>query len=119
MGAISDRFAIAALYDGAQCFVAHSRLEAFPLTPFEALSRGLSVFATDIPPHREICGDAASYYPVDDVERLETLLVEDAETGAVPPLATRSWSDNASQLIEILRAVASISEIRTFGRSAR
>lgn len=109
IGSITDRAALAALYEGARCFVAHSRLEAFPLTPFEALSRGLPVLATDIPPHREVCGDAAAYYPVDRPGRLGDLISDPPPAGSPPSGLRRTWSDNASELAAILRSAAVVS----------
>ena len=67
---------MASLYSGADVYVAHSRLEAFPLTPYEALAFGVPVVASDIPPHREVGGDVLRYYPVDDLDELSRLLLD-------------------------------------------
>lgn len=46
-----------ALYQYARLFVLPSLLEGLPLTLLEALSHGLPVVASDIPPHREVLDD--------------------------------------------------------------
>ncbi len=49
-----------ALYQYARLFVLPSVLEGLPLTLLEALSHGVPVVASDIPPHREVVGESAS-----------------------------------------------------------
>jgi glycosyltransferase involved in cell wall biosynthesis len=44
-----------------------SRREGFGLVALEALAAGRPVVVSDLPAHREICGDAAFYAPPDDV----------------------------------------------------
>lgn len=66
LGEVSDRRQLGYLYRGAEVYVAHSLLESFSLTPLEAMQAGTPVVASDIPAHREVCGDAALYYdPMD------------------------------------------------------
>ncbi len=45
-----------------------ARAEGFGMVALEALAVGRPVVASDIPAHREVCGDAALYAPVDDVD---------------------------------------------------
>jgi glycosyltransferase involved in cell wall biosynthesis len=98
------------LYRGASCYVAHSYLEAFPLTPREAIVYGLPVAASDIPAHRELDGAPVQFYPPDDLETLaeavRSALRMSIETEP-RPLAGRTWEDNAKELIEVFRAVSS------------
>ncbi len=59
-----------ALILGAVAVVCPARLEGFGLVPLEALALGARVLASDIPSHREVLGEAADYFGVDDAERL-------------------------------------------------
>lgn len=62
------------LYRGARALVAPSRREGNPLTVIEAMAHGVCVVATDIPPHRELLGDAGLLVPVDDAAALAEAL---------------------------------------------
>lgn len=107
LGQVDDRQAVANLYGGARCLLAHSYFESFGLTPAEALQCGTPVAATDIPAHREVCGDRASYYQPDDRDSLAAAVRAACE---MPPLgrepAGRTWNDNATELVAELRAAA-------------
>lgn len=111
LGPIADRRRIAALYREATCFVAHSFLEAGPLTPGEALTNGVSLVASDIPPHREAGGVDAHYYNPSDLSGLaEAVRSAIADTPSAGPTASReaewTWTDNATRLADILRSIA-------------
>ncbi|MCL4543460.1 MAG: glycosyltransferase family 4 protein [Chloroflexi bacterium] len=54
---------LAALYSAALCYVSASAEEGFGLPLLEALACGCPVLCSGIPPHREICGEAAHYVP--------------------------------------------------------
>ena len=58
------------LYRGARALVAPSRAEGNPLTVIEAMAHGCCVVASDIPPHRELLGDAGILVPVGDAAAL-------------------------------------------------
>jgi glycosyltransferase involved in cell wall biosynthesis len=62
------------LYRGARAFVAPSRREGNPLTVIEAMAHGACVVASDIPPHRELLGDAGILVPVGDARALADAL---------------------------------------------
>jgi glycosyltransferase involved in cell wall biosynthesis len=66
------------LYSGAAGFVYGSIYEGFGLPPLEALACGCPVAVSDIPPHREVCGQAALYFNPFDwqdlLSKLEDLL---------------------------------------------
>jgi glycosyltransferase involved in cell wall biosynthesis len=55
---------VACLYLRADRYVSASALEAFPLTPFEAMSFSVPCVLSDIPPHREVASAAATYFEV-------------------------------------------------------
>jgi glycosyltransferase involved in cell wall biosynthesis len=62
------------LYSGAAGFVYGSIYEGFGLPPLEALACGCPVAVSDIPPHREVCGQTALYFnPFDRQDLLSTL----------------------------------------------
>ena len=62
------------LYRSARALVAPSRAEGNPLTVIEAMAHGLCVIASDIPPHRELLGDAGVLVPVGDAGALADAL---------------------------------------------
>lgn len=58
---------IAALLGSARALVFPSLYEGFGIPPLEAMTLGCPVIASDIPPAREVCADAALYFdPADD-----------------------------------------------------
>jgi len=62
------------LYRGTRALVAPSRAEGNPLTVIEAMAHGVCVVASDIPPHRELLGDAGILVPVGDADALADAL---------------------------------------------
>jgi glycosyltransferase involved in cell wall biosynthesis len=58
---------LSALYSGAQIFVSATVYEGFGLTPLEAMACGCPCVISDIPAHREVCGDAPMYVPAASV----------------------------------------------------
>ncbi|RYF34939.1 MAG: glycosyltransferase, partial [Cytophagaceae bacterium] len=65
---------IAALYTHAAAHVFPSLYEGFGIPPLEAMASGCPVIASDIPVLREVCGEAASYFPPRDAAALATLM---------------------------------------------
>lgn len=65
------------LYRHAIAMVMPTRFEGFGLPAVEALASGCPVVCSDLPPLREICGDCALYFPLDDqaalIDRLRTV----------------------------------------------
>lgn len=110
-GQVEDRARLAALYAGASCVVAHSWFESFGLTPAESLRSGTAVAATDLPAHREVCGDAAVYYAPGDPDALAAAVrtavaAGPPRPGARGPVLERSWDENAAELALELAAAA-------------
>ncbi len=110
LGPVRDRERLAALYRGARCFLAHSFLEAGPLTPGEAKRFGLNLVASDIPPHREAGGFDARYYDPHSTDALAAAVrasLADEPRGAADIHDLQwTWVDNAEALASHLRAVA-------------
>jgi len=109
LGEVKDLHRLARLYRDAVCVVAHSIFEAYGFSPAESLLNGTPVAATDIPAHREVCGEAAVYYPAGDGNALASavrLACERPVDARAPSLALqRTWSQNAEELLAVLTAV--------------
>jgi glycosyltransferase involved in cell wall biosynthesis len=75
------------LYSRAHVYVSPAYAETFAHPLVEAMSSGLPVVASDLPVHREICGDAALYFPRFSPEELADRIVDVA-----------SWADQTAQL---------------------
>jgi glycosyltransferase involved in cell wall biosynthesis len=77
LGHVADEL-LPDLYSAAAGFVYPSIYEGFGLPPLEAMACGCPVAVSDIPAHREICGDAAMYFdpyiPEEISAKLDSLL---------------------------------------------
>ncbi len=58
------------LYRACHIYVTPAYAESFAHPLVEAMSSGLPVVASDLPVHREICGNAALYFPAFSAEKL-------------------------------------------------
>jgi glycosyltransferase involved in cell wall biosynthesis len=65
---------LSALYANAQLFVFPSRYEGFGLPLLEAFSCRCPVAAADTSCFREICGEAAAYFPPDDAAKISAVI---------------------------------------------
>jgi glycosyltransferase involved in cell wall biosynthesis len=115
LGRVEDDL-LPALYSGAAGFVYGSIYEGFGLPPLEALACGCPIAISDIPAHREVCGQTALYFdpfsPEDLLRKLEELLRLDsarraslAEQG-VRRAALYNWETAAVQTWRILKQEA-------------
>lgn len=117
-GRVSDA-ELSALYGRAAALVFPSRYEGFGIPPLEAMVHGSAVLAADIPPVREVCADAARYFPVDDPDAL-AILMRDTLDGAPRPTAAAKarvehyrWSKSAAILANLVRTVDRVREKAT------
>jgi glycosyltransferase involved in cell wall biosynthesis len=92
-------------YYRARVAVCPSRFEGFGLTPIEAVATGTPVVASDIPPHREFGGDAATYFPLDDDDALVAAVATALDSAAPDPavLHDLSISSAAERFQALLR----------------
>jgi glycosyltransferase involved in cell wall biosynthesis len=109
-GAVDDRRRTA-LYRGCSCLVCPSLYEGFNLTVLEGLAEGIPVAVSDIPPHRETAGGAASYFTPGDPEALaETLLsvlrhVDFSPETGMARAAEFSWDASAARLGDLYESL--------------
>jgi glycosyltransferase involved in cell wall biosynthesis len=103
VGPVADRAEVRWLLAHALAMVAPSALEAFPLTPAEAGSLGCPVILSDIPAHREVAGDHATYVPVGDIDGLARAIgkVVDRPPRRKPWTLRETWESNARALAAV------------------
>jgi glycosyltransferase involved in cell wall biosynthesis len=103
------------LYRRADIYVTPAYTETFAHPLVEAMSCGVAVVASDLPVHKEICEDAALYFPRFSPEELAGRVVEVASSAqiakrlsaaGVARSAAFSWRRHASQLLELARSLA-------------
>lgn len=113
LGEVRELSQLSALYRAASCYLAHSRFESFGLTPSEALLAGTPVVVSDIPAHREVCGEAVLYYQVNDLDAMADAVVETIANAELPAARSqgRTWDDTANGLAEVLRDAAAYSTL--------
>jgi len=100
-----------ALYNAADAVVAPAWYEGFGLSVLEGMACGVPVVASDIPPHREVAGDAAWYADPGDVaalaDAITAALDADETTRAtrravgLQRAATMGWGDAARTLLHV------------------
>ncbi|MBV8141322.1 MAG: glycosyltransferase family 4 protein [Verrucomicrobia bacterium] len=112
LGRVEDE-TLPALYSGAAGFVYPSVYEGFGLPPLEAMACGSPIAVSDIPAHREVCGNTAMYFdpfsPEDLSEKLGLLLRLEGSSRAsrvelgLHRAANYRWDRAASQTWHILQ----------------
>ena len=95
----------------ASAYVSASVLEAFPLTPFEAMAAGVPCILSDIDTHREVARPAAEYFVSGCTASLHeavtralakrTILVQ----AGLGRAAQYRWADNAKGYISVFEQV--------------
>jgi glycosyltransferase involved in cell wall biosynthesis len=100
------------LYRACQIYVTPAYAESFAHPLIEAMSSGLPVVASDLPVHREICGDAGVYFPRFSPDALAERVMQIQES---PELAEKlshngfrrardfSWSEHVERLVGLAR----------------
>lgn len=99
---------------GATALVTASKAEGFGIPLVEAMRLGTPVIVSDIPIFREIGGDAALFFPVDDPAALAQAIGalerpgewERRSAASVDAAARFTWAASADRLLDLLREVA-------------
>jgi glycosyltransferase involved in cell wall biosynthesis len=98
------------VYRACDLYVTPAYVETFAHPLVEAMASGLPVIASDLTAHREVCGDAALYFPTFSPELLAETACRVAQS---PDLSRRmserglersrdfSWKDHVAQVISI------------------
>ncbi len=98
------------VYRACDLYVTPAYVETFAHPLVEAMAAGLPVVASDLAVHREVCGDAALYFPAFSTELLAETVCRMAQS---PELFRRmserglersrdfSWKDHVAQVISI------------------
>jgi glycosyltransferase involved in cell wall biosynthesis len=103
------------VYRACDIYVTPAYAETFAHPLVEAMSSGLPVVASDLPVHREICGQAARYFPRFSAESLATEVIKLAEDDALRATMSRaglarskdfSWSRHVDELLTLAGAIA-------------
>jgi glycosyltransferase involved in cell wall biosynthesis len=109
--------AVHRVYEAADIFVYPSLCESFGFPLVEAMASGLPVVAADLPLNREMCGDAATYYPARDAVALAREVARVAgDTGLRARLADAgrqrarhfSWDDHVDRIMDVVREVVAV-----------
>jgi glycosyltransferase involved in cell wall biosynthesis len=98
------------VYKACDIYVTPAYAETFAHPLVEAMSSGLAVIASDLPVHREICGDAASYFPAfvelilaTEVARLESNVALRAKMSQAGLGRSQgfSWERHVDELLQL------------------
>lgn len=105
---------VVALIGGAAAYVMPSWYEGFGMTTLEAMACGAPVIASDIPPHREVCADAARFVPPAESQTLAREFEQFAREPSVREMLSQkglervkqfSWERTAAQTWDALRSL--------------
>jgi glycosyltransferase involved in cell wall biosynthesis len=103
------------LYRACHIYVTPAYAESFAHPLVESMSSGLPVVASDLPVHREICGDAGIYFPRFSPEALAECVLRIYQS---PELAAKlssrgrqrasdfSWSNHVERMVALARELA-------------
>ena len=103
------------LYKRANLYVTPAYTETFAHPLVEAMASGLPVVASNIPVHREICGDGAAYFstfsPNDLAKTIaQMVLSPDSAAGMSNRGLARSrqfsWTDHVREILDLCRSLA-------------
>ncbi len=103
------------LYRACHIYVTPAYAESFAHPLLESMSSGLPVVASDLPVHREICGDAGIYFPRFSPEALAERIMQIHQSPELAQTLSRhglrrardfSWSEHVERLLLLARQLA-------------
>jgi glycosyltransferase involved in cell wall biosynthesis len=106
------------IYRQADIYVTPAYTETFAHPLVEAMASGLPVLASDLPVHREICGDAAIYFPrfsAEELARAVSRIANSSDTKrnlisvGVPRSREFSWKSHVDEILKLARSIQSVS----------
>lgn len=112
-GYVSDE-QLAQFYSKASLFIYPSLYEGFGIPNLEAMKNDCPIVISDIPPHREVCGDAAIYFNPLDIEdmanKMSALLDNDSLRNEMKERGKArtklfSWDKSAEKLITLINTL--------------
>jgi glycosyltransferase involved in cell wall biosynthesis len=102
------------LYRVCHIYVTAAYSESFAHPLVEAMASGVPIVASDIPVHREICGDAALFFPRFSPQELSERILQVARPGSLAEKLAElgrvrshdfSWSQHVEQIISLARGL--------------
>ena len=99
------------LYRACHIYVTPAYAESFAHPLVESMSSGLPVVASDLPVHREICRDAALYFPYSAPDALASRIIEVYQPTVSARLSQNglrraldfSWSEHVDRLLSLAK----------------
>jgi len=110
------------LYRRADLYVTPAYTETFAHPLVEAMASGLPVIASDLPVHREICGEAAAYFPRFSAEALANTVSQIAPaTGKLAAMRRAglarsshfSWKAHTNKILELCHMLVDRKPLRS------
>lgn len=108
-----------AIFQASYAFCNPSFYEGFGITILEAMTLGIPVLASMIPPHQEVAEDSVSYFNPEDVEELKRVLTSVITNENLRNELTRkelaqtkkfSWETTSQKLLELFNALNNCKE---------
>jgi len=116
LGAVSYA-ALHHLYRSCDVYATPAYAETFAHPLVEAMASGLPVIASDLPVHREICGEAALYFPRFAPEMLAERIIQVSQSAEQRATMREmglsrsrdfSWDRHVDELLVLARRLASL-----------